>query len=74
MGCVAATDAPLPAVDAVLKPVRRLWQRLGFPAQDLPRAVVLTPTCGLAGASPAYAKQALQLCVRAGQALLDEPL
>ena len=74
LGCVAATDAPLPAVDAVLTPVRRLWQRLGFPAQDLPRTVVITPTCGLAGASPAYAKQALQLCVRAGQALLDEPL
>ena len=74
LGCVPSTDAPLPGVDATLHPVRRLWQRLGLPAERLPQAVVVTPTCGLAGASQQYARQALQHCVRAGQALADEPL
>ncbi len=74
LGCVPAVDAPLPGPAGVLAPVRALWRRLGLPGEDLPRSVVVTPACGLAGATPAYARQALQACVRAGQALLAEPL
>lgn len=74
LGCVSATDAPLPAADALLAPVRRLWRRLGLAAEALPATVVVTPTCGLAGASVAYARQALQACVRAAAALEQEPL
>jgi len=74
LGCVPSTDVPLPAVDAVLHPVRRLWRRLGLAPESLPATVVITPTCGLAGASGAYAEQALQLCARAARALQDEPL
>ncbi len=40
----------------------------------LAQRVVLTPTCGLAGASTAYARRALQACVHAGAALREEPL
>ena len=74
LGCLPGTDTPLPAVDEVLRRVRRLWRRLGLPAEDLPQTVVITPACGLAGASEAYARSALQQCVRAGQALREEPL
>lgn len=74
LGCVPSTDAPLAPVDEVLAPVRRLWCRLGLAAEALPATVVLTPTCGLAGASQAYARQALQACVRAATALREEPL
>ena len=40
---------------ASVDPVRRLWRRLGLPAEMLSAAgspVVVTPTCGLAGAEP----------------------
>ena len=74
LGCVPSGDTPLAPLATVLLPVRRLWQRLGLPAEDLPRTVVVTPTCGLAGASWAYARQALQHCAAAGKALREEPL
>jgi len=74
LGCVPSTDAPLAPVDEVLAPVRRLWRRLGLAGEELPPTVVVTPTCGLGGASEGYALQALQACVRAAKALADEPL
>lgn len=73
LGVVPSTDAPLARPDEVLRPVRRLWQRLGLPPETLAPTVVLTPTCGLAGATPAYARQALEACVRAAEALEEEP-
>jgi methionine synthase II (cobalamin-independent) len=51
--------------------VRTLWTRLGFPAERLPRQVVVTPACGLAGASPQYARAALAACRDAGRRLRD---
>ena len=74
LGCVPATDAPLAPLADVLRPVRRLWQRLGLAPEELPEAVVVTPTCGLAGASPGYARQALRQCAAAAAALQEEPL
>lgn len=74
LGCVPATDGPLPTVDDALAPVRRLWRRLGLPADRLPGTVALSPTCGLAGASAAYARAALQRCREAAAALQEEPL
>ncbi|MER5354781.1 methionine synthase [Kitasatospora sp. NPDC002551] len=53
--------------------VRTLWRRLGFAPELLGRRVLVTPTCGLAGASPAHARKALSLSVRAGQSLVDNP-
>lgn len=53
--------------------VRSLWRRLGLSPGLLAESVVVTPTCGLAGASPAYARQALAHCVRAARALADNP-
>jgi hypothetical protein len=34
---------------------------------------VPTPTCGLAGADPAWARRALTLCRELGQAFVDPP-
>jgi hypothetical protein len=47
------------SLDAARDPIRRLWSDLGFPASQLPGSVVPTPTCGLAGASPAYVRRVL---------------
>ena len=73
LGCVPSTDADLPAVADTLRPVRRLWQRLGMPAELLSQTVVITPTCGLAGATERYARAALHRCVEAAAALHEEP-
>jgi hypothetical protein len=39
----------------------------------LPGAVVLTPACGLAGTSPAYARAALGRVREAARAIVDDP-
>lgn len=54
-------------------PARRLWSRLGFAPQLLTQRVVVTPTCGLAGASPAWARAALAESVRLARVLAEEP-
>jgi hypothetical protein len=46
-------------VRSTVDPVRRLWHRLGLDQERLAGQVVVTPTCGLAGATPAYARAAL---------------
>lgn len=58
-GVVPGTDAALPAPKATASRVAGLWRELGFPAERLADAVTLTPSCGLAGASPAYARAAM---------------
>jgi methionine synthase II (cobalamin-independent) len=46
-----------------------LWRRLGLPLATAPRQAVITPACGLAGASPAQARQALARCAEAARIL-----
>ncbi len=73
LGVVPSLDAPLSDLGARMAPVTKLWNRLGFDAALLPERVVLTPTCGLAGASPAYARAALAACVELGRRLREAP-
>ncbi|HET6636352.1 MAG TPA: methionine synthase [Streptomyces sp.] len=67
------------AADALSDPagsvmgVRTLWRRLGLSPGLLAEAVAVSPSCGLAGASPAYARAALAHCVRAARSLADDP-
>jgi len=71
LGLVPSTDGPLGAEKAVLAPLRQLWRRIGLDTDLLASAVTVTPSCGLAGATPAHARAALAACARAG-ARLDE--
>ena len=48
-----------PAPKATASRVQAWWRELGFPAEELAAAVTLTPSCGLAGATPAYARAAM---------------
>jgi cobalamin-independent methionine synthase catalytic subunit len=73
MGVLPGTDSALPPLERCVRPVRELWRRLGFPPGRLPEQVVVTPSCGLAGASPGYARAALARCREIGQVLRDEP-
>jgi methionine synthase II (cobalamin-independent) len=52
--------------------VRRVWDRLGFPRRQLAEQVVVTPACGLAGATPAYVRAVLAACRDAGRRLAEE--
>jgi methionine synthase II (cobalamin-independent) len=49
----------------------RLWRRLGLPLSTVAEQAVVTPACGLAGASPAQARAALSRC-REAAAMLPE--
>lgn len=44
-----------------------MWRRTGLPDASLAAQVVVTPACGLAGASPAAARAALAHCREAGR-------
>ncbi|MFB7668438.1 methionine synthase [Kitasatospora sp. NPDC056138] len=72
-GVVPSTDEGLSDPAGSVQGVRRLWRRLGFAPELLGRRVLVTPTCGLAGASPSYARRALSLSVKAAQSLVDNP-
>jgi methionine synthase II (cobalamin-independent) len=71
-GVVPGTDATLPAPKATASRLRAWWRELGFPADDLHAAVTLTPSCGLAGASPTYARAAMAHVREAARYLLPE--
>ncbi len=59
LGVVPATGGDLPAVPEILKTVGRLRDRVGM------TQVTLTPACGMAGATPAYAQAALKRLMEA---------
>jgi len=72
-GIVPSHDVELSAAADSVEPVRTWWQRLGFAPETLAGSVVVTPSCGLAGASPRYARAALKHCREAGRVLLEAP-
>lgn len=49
--------------------VAEVWRKMGLPAADCARQVVVTPACGLAAASPAQAREALRWCREAARIL-----
>jgi methionine synthase II (cobalamin-independent) len=59
LGVIRGTDSPLPEPKATASRVQAWWRELGFPAEQLADAVTLTPACGLAGATPDYARSAM---------------
>ncbi|MGY0018838.1 methionine synthase [Streptomyces sp. YJ-C3] len=72
-GVVPGVDGPLSDPAGSVMGVRTLWRRLGLNPGSLAESVVVTPSCGLAGASPAYARAALAHCARAARSLADNP-
>jgi hypothetical protein len=49
--------------------IAALWRRLTLPPARLTRQVVVTPSCGLAGYSPAQARDELRRCAEAARIL-----
>ncbi len=69
-GVIPPVDTTLPSAAIAADPVRLLWHRLGLPTKTL-ADVVVTPTCGMAGASPQYAKAATTRCLEAADHLAE---
>jgi hypothetical protein len=72
LGVVPSSGVVPSDLSAATAPITTLWRRLGLPAEDVSRSVVVTPTCGLAGASTAGARRALEACVEAARRLPDD--
>jgi hypothetical protein len=62
-----------PAPRDVAEPVRRLWRELGLDPQALPTSVAVTPACGLAGASPGWARTAYRVIGQVARSLCEAP-
>lgn len=72
----ATADPDAPAPPALRTLGRRavdLADRLGFARARLADLAVPTPTCGLAGASPEWARRAMTLSRELGRAFVDPP-
>jgi len=66
-----SANGPAPSSAAIADRVRTVWTRLGFPVSRLPGQVVVTPACGLAGATPEFARAVLTACREAGRRLAE---
>ncbi|WP_097318751.1 methionine synthase [Paractinoplanes atraurantiacus] len=67
----ASSGDPSTAGKRTAERVSTLWKRLGFPAARLPQQVVITPACGLAGATEPYAREVLTACREAARRLAE---
>jgi methionine synthase II (cobalamin-independent) len=72
-GVVPGVDGELSDPAGSVSGVRALWRRLGLAPGALGTSVAVTPACGLAGASPAYARAVLAHCAKAARSLVDDP-
>lgn len=59
--------------DTVAAALATLTDRIGLDRKVLAQNVIVTPTCGLAGASETWAKRALAICAQAGHLLGSDP-
>ena len=71
LGVLPATDAAV-SLDGARDVVRRLWSALGFAPEAAAGSLVVTPACGLAGASEGYARRVFSLLRDVGSALRDD--
>jgi len=71
LGVVSAIETGTPLSDrTTIEGVLRTCDMLGFDTAEIADRLVLTPTCGLAGASPAYAREALKVVRQAAAGLV----
>ena len=66
----APASAVPPKYQSVVDRIMEL-RRIGLSARQLADAVTVTPSCGMAGASPQWASRAQRLCMDTARALAD---
>ena len=57
LGAVPSLDDPRLTAEDLARRVMRLWSRIGFGIADVGERTWLSPACGLAGASPTWARE-----------------
>jgi methionine synthase II (cobalamin-independent) len=62
-----------PSVKEIAQSVAAITDRLGFPRSLLRERVGITPACGLAGATPEWARAAIELAQKAADAFAEDP-
>jgi hypothetical protein len=69
-GVVPSSDAAI-SVPSARRPIAELASHLGVGADRLAASIVPTPTCGLAVATPAYARRVFTVLTELGHTLVD---
>ena len=69
----STTPATRPSAEEVAKSAVSITDRLGFPRSALRERIGITPACGLAGATPEWARAAIELVQKAVDAFADDP-
>ncbi|MDY6995151.1 MAG: methionine synthase [Actinomycetota bacterium] len=74
LGAVPSSpSATRPIVEQVAASVAAVTDRLGFARSVLRERIGVTPACGLAGATPAWARTAIEVTQRVADALAEDP-
>jgi methionine synthase II (cobalamin-independent) len=74
LGVVPATaPAARPSTEEVAKAAVAVTDRLGFSRSVLRERIGVTPACGLAGATPEWARIAIELAQKAADAFAEDP-
>ncbi|WP_262365418.1 vitamin-B12 independent methionine synthase [Gordonia sp. OPL2] len=72
-GCVPSSGDRRVRAETVATGLAALIDRIGLDRKVLSQNVIVTPTCGLAGATSDWATTALGLCAQAGDLLAADP-
>jgi methionine synthase II (cobalamin-independent) len=74
LGVVPSIAPPArPSVEEIAKSAVAITDRLGFPRSVVRERIGITPACGLAGASPEWARAAMELSQKVADAFADDP-
>ena len=74
LGLVPTSAPPArPSAEEIAKAAVAVTDRLGFPRSVLRDRIGITPACGLAGATPAWARTAIELAQKAADAFAEDP-
>jgi methionine synthase II (cobalamin-independent) len=69
----ALAPAGRPSDEQLAKAAAAITDRLGFPRAVLRERIGITPACGLAGATPAWARTAIELARRVAEGFAQDP-
>lgn len=73
LGAVPVAPGARPSAEQIAASVAAVTDRLGFARAVLRDRIGVTPACGLAAATPAWARSAIELAQRAADAFAEDP-
>ena len=74
LGIVPSTSPErTPSAEQLAEAAAKITDRLGFPRRFLAERIGVTPACGLAGATPEWARAAIELAQKSADAIAEDP-